>query len=374
MMNKNWFNFYPMGHGLFYAGSLLNHNYNFVYDCGSMQLSSTNIEKLTNHFFRLCPIGTLEFIAISHFHKDHINGVTNLLKSFKVKEVIAPYISNNPVVRLAIFAALMALDTEEKDDYIDQILAILIRLNESSGEWQYDEQGVRYQKRYCNSYWEFVFASKPITQKQESDFETEMKIVFSAYPDCKNVLDLIKRGHINDIRDAYKKVFGNNKLNETSLVMFHYPVEYLSMFNNVLTINPGHLEYQLKYVFPVSLLTGDAVLDNSLGSFIDGIIGDNVSIIQVPHHGSYRNWKELDKNLKRNSVIYLVPKGTKQKVYSFDKTKKAISNSDYKIVDENNGYCYWITTPIYTMYEKFIPLDNDFSITINNIYDSVFKK
>ncbi len=364
-MFKNWFNFYPVGHGLFYAGSLRNFEYHFVYDCGT-KTNKKGIDHFSNHLYKLCDNGILQFVAISHFHEDHISGLANLFKLFHIKEVIAPYISGNPILKLAVFAAMMVVD-ESKEYNIENILMILNRIIENDNEWKSDDNGVMYQKRKCHDYWNFVFASKPITNKEETDFENEMDTVFAAHPECKrSVIELIRDGHIDEIRTAYLNVFKGKGLNETSMIMLHFPTAFMDISHSVFTNNPGHLEYQIKYVFPVSLLTGDIKLDNHIASFVDGIVSDNVGIIQVPHHGSYLNWNALDTNLKRTCSVYLMPKGKKQKVANLRKTLKALSNKDYKIVDEYNGYNYWITTKSSYYYENETEEE-----TIDQIYNSV---
>ena len=91
----NIFKFRPIGQGLFYTGSLDNGAYNFVYDCGT----DSSCIYLDNEVRRFaCEVSSarnkseLDFVVISHLHKDHINGLCRLNKFFRIKQIYLPYL------------------------------------------------------------------------------------------------------------------------------------------------------------------------------------------------------------------------------------------------------------------------------------------
>lgn len=104
--------FYPVGQGLFAAGSVqywpsksqyypsINAPgqsdpapiapYLWVYDCGS----STNKRLVRNGIDKVeanCAGARLDLLTLSHFHNDHINGVVDLLKAVGAKTVMLPW-------------------------------------------------------------------------------------------------------------------------------------------------------------------------------------------------------------------------------------------------------------------------------------------
>ncbi|MBB6446710.1 MBL fold metallo-hydrolase [Bacillus benzoevorans] len=86
---------YPVGQGLFYAGKLIENGeiFNFIYDCGS----KTNKEHLMNcitEYQTFNGTNDIDMLVISHFDSDHVNGLQELAKKFKVKRVFFPYIKN----------------------------------------------------------------------------------------------------------------------------------------------------------------------------------------------------------------------------------------------------------------------------------------
>ena len=80
--------FHQVGQGLFvyeeFAGSTI------IYDCGgeNVKFVSTAID---TYFF---PNKEIDILFISHYDRDHINGIFHLLKTCKVKHVILPLVSD----------------------------------------------------------------------------------------------------------------------------------------------------------------------------------------------------------------------------------------------------------------------------------------
>ncbi len=96
-MNRDFhfaYDFFPVGQGLFAAGFLLRSGvcgFAWVYDCGTSSdraLMSRALKRLGGH---LRTHGYVDLLILSHFDHDHISGVCELLKSFKVKRLMLPY-------------------------------------------------------------------------------------------------------------------------------------------------------------------------------------------------------------------------------------------------------------------------------------------
>ena len=105
--------FYAIGQGCFYSEQIYigNEVKTIVYDCGSDNPNSPKPTRLDKEI--LTPVlPSIDYLVISHFHKDHVNGIEELKKHCNIKNVIIPKIdildiafylgSDNTVVELLI--------------------------------------------------------------------------------------------------------------------------------------------------------------------------------------------------------------------------------------------------------------------------------
>lgn len=96
MNNGFQYHFHGVGQGLFASGCLYQANspqprFLWVYDCGSSSAGKpwqAEIQKLTK--FAACK-RSIDLLTISHFDEDHILGVIDLLREFKVEALLLPY-------------------------------------------------------------------------------------------------------------------------------------------------------------------------------------------------------------------------------------------------------------------------------------------
>ena len=83
--------FYGIGQGAFYCETFENDNKKLqvIYDCGSF--NKKELYSVIESDFLDHKCDTVLFI--SHFHKDHINGIPELIKKVQLKCIIFPYLS-----------------------------------------------------------------------------------------------------------------------------------------------------------------------------------------------------------------------------------------------------------------------------------------
>jgi hypothetical protein len=90
------YHFYPVGQGLFSAGSISGHaerksRFLWVYDCGSLSSQSLidngirDLKKLARERNRI------DLLILSHFDHDHISGIVRLVNEFKIGTLMLPY-------------------------------------------------------------------------------------------------------------------------------------------------------------------------------------------------------------------------------------------------------------------------------------------
>ena len=81
--------FHSIGQGAFYTERF--DDFNFVYDCGTDTDGKKRIEKYVSNHFDMNE--EINFLFISHFHRDHINGLEYLFLNCKVKNIFIPQYS-----------------------------------------------------------------------------------------------------------------------------------------------------------------------------------------------------------------------------------------------------------------------------------------
>lgn len=86
---------HPVGQGAFYTETLhrpgMRDDKHVVYDCGVLPFSNRLVEEVGNF---LPKNSTIDILFISHFHADHVNGLKLLSKSYKIKHVVLPQIDD----------------------------------------------------------------------------------------------------------------------------------------------------------------------------------------------------------------------------------------------------------------------------------------
>jgi hypothetical protein len=344
---NNFFNFFPVGQGVFYCGLVDEGQYSFVYDCGTETLG-VNLKTYMNFLYHWNGQKQLDFVAISHFHKDHISGIKDLERLIGFKKIYLPYICDNELVRDYLIGVCFFEISEGENssildkeyEYLFETYIYLLSL--------YSREGSISAKAYQNisvHNWEFKFFNKPIPETKETQLIVEINSLLRKEGVSK-VADLFRCGKIDEIRNIYRKVFGGNNLNETSLVLLHYPVLYGTAPTTAYYPNAYGLSLNKTlnhYFYPYTLLTGDILFDASFSETIISQYPTGISgFVQVPHHGSKHNWPSLISCFKTFNC-YIVPFGTTNSYGHPDASLKgAVPPKDYFEVNEYCGFPYWI--------------------------------
>ena len=86
--------FQPVGQGAFYTEQFSKDDggvFNMVYDCGSDSLDIQSFSKVIKNSFPKEPV--IDAVFISHFDSDHINGLPELMRNYKVNKIFLPLIT-----------------------------------------------------------------------------------------------------------------------------------------------------------------------------------------------------------------------------------------------------------------------------------------
>lgn len=373
-MNK--FTFRPVGQGLFYTGSLENGTFNFVYDCGtenSQELINNEIESFAKEFSNLGnKKPELDFVVISHLHKDHYSGLYNLINKFHIKKIYLPYLNffSYDVILLHLFYDIYikngTKENSEKYSYdklqeenhnLFKLMKSLYRLSDnyaiSDNEfYESDIEKVEFVRsskinRYfdsLNDFWHFEFINKPTYKKNIEKINDQCdKLLKNS--NCNNMQEYLElqKNNIKEIAKAYHQIFGKgNAINDTSIILLHQPnYSYkdtcLCIYNKTTLINKSiDINCSGK-----TLLTGDIKFTKPISNKI--VNNDDMFVLQIPHHGSYDNWKTICDNI--HAYIYAISFGYGNR-YKHPSSKVIddlmLNNDEFYCITQNQGLIYYI--------------------------------
>ncbi|MDD4154403.1 MAG: MBL fold metallo-hydrolase [Bacilli bacterium] len=334
----NHFIFHNVGQGLFYSGHLNNNGFNFIYDCGS----DSAAKYLDNAIDNQLPSQDIDFIVISHLHKDHISGLKRLMNNYNVKKIYLPYYGsgNTSLVKLLCAAAsipdkqfikglsesevreifiveykfLYSFYDTQKNTEISEKIEFIVESDNKKSDWSspsYPEITIPYPNK-LTVYWKFIMFNRTQSQSDLHKLNSKINslITTGAY---SSIDDVISNGDIGKITQIYKSVFGANhrKQNLTSTILIHYPMVEKPPF-----LFPYPCQFLCDRIEihnrAASILTGDAEFDNILLQKMDQhLLASNCgfSIFQAPHHGAKTNWNSLTNTHKFIFSRYVVPCG-----------------------------------------------------------------
>lgn len=186
--------------------------------------------------------------------------------------------------------------------------------------------------------------NKSISVQDEKQLYIDFKNLLSLYG-AKSVRELLVSRKFNEIKKIYAKLFGDKKLNLTSMVMLHYPADYHSSYY-VLYGGVSHSSF-----LPFSLLTGDAEFDATFSSKIKVSYPKSTNpqgILQVPHHGSKKDWIRFKSYFSTFDCNIVSFGSTNMYGHPYSSISTDVFPKDYYEVTEASHFIYHITKYKYT--------------------------
>lgn len=301
--------FHSIGQGAFYTEEF--DDFRFVYDCGTDTDGKKRIEKyIKNHFKENDIINSL---FISHFHRDHINGLEYLLSKFEVEKIFIPQydVYEHVLDFMYTDGNLNSFDTKLTINPVETIKSIspqtkVILVKKYMYEDDPEERFIGYLDDgdvinsgtllySCVPNWIFI----PINydnSNRSSIFKRFLKhhnIEFNSSADFITAWNSkkIKR----EIKQAFEKLPKNQ--NENSMVVYSGP--------NSEQKYRQHMQLSLALHFPPfipfistdagCIYFGDYEVHDDAWRVTDRILNKYYSltgVIQIPHHGSSENYRD----------------------------------------------------------------------------------
>lgn len=331
-------NFLPVGQGAFYLERFetKGERINVVYDCGSLTNVKIVEKEIRSNFSKGEKI---EIVFISHVDQDHINGLEYLLKYCKVRNIVFPYTNREGKIALTVdyfcnnnnpsyddftcefinnpYNALRRYDSDarlwvvsdeydnnesnDRDYYIENEEFKIIRSGENLVEYLIDNRII------SKIEWEYIpFNFREDNRKKQFFDELDNNLRDMGLSlDQIGIYNILKQWTKPNIQkaiiDAYKKVKGS--LNTNSMVLFSGIRD-----NNIhqWRINPYDSFYYCCHKCidcydcylrkNGCLYTGDYEADGKFKwSELKNAYSrywEYIGCVQIPHHGSYRNYNQ----------------------------------------------------------------------------------
>jgi len=268
--------FYAIGQGCFYSEKLFFNNEirTIVYDCGSIQMDKLILE------ISQSGLSEIDYLVISHFHKDHINGITFLKQRCTIKNVIIPklepldvafYLGSGNTIEEILISPESFFDGSniivvnsgmgESDIKIGSNLANEITHNTCVPIFSYDSNVIWVLKFYIDS---LQLNLNALTAKQKQAYDSIISI--DNYAEKKR-----------ELIDVYKKL-SKKDINLTSMSMISAPINHY---------------WHYRHDVVISVMNGDILLDNEakIVTFTKHYSDFNnfKFDFHIPHHGSHKN-------------------------------------------------------------------------------------
>lgn len=296
----------PVGQGSFYTeihNIMAGDEHCVVFDCGTIG-GMDCLKKSVKDTFKKDQV--IDALVISHFDKDHVNGIKHLDRRCKIKSIIVPQYSNRQwfyivadfvarggrsvnmdVCNLEIFRRkgigiiqVKPMDDEDAGNSENHIIPSGTHITYTSSI-NVDGGSVK---------WVYIPINCTLG-KDIARLETKLNSVVSGFTTLpagamKNAIEK----HRKEINDAYKDVFGNS--NASSLCMYSGLDD--AKWNIPLRIYfAGDYWRRRRHRTEACLYTGDSELRNLTKlKYIERVVGtlkERIGLLQIPHHGSIEN-------------------------------------------------------------------------------------
>lgn len=331
---KGKFEFRAVGQGLFYTG-IFNDRSCFIYDCGSSNSQNHLYEQIDN--FESEFKGDVDFLVVSHMHNDHISGLPKLIEEYKVNKIYLPYlgIKNGNLTHLIIayasinsrggfdaslYNSMVKIYQDKQSTFIEQESNKPQSNKPPESKYVYLRESIPEPSLLQSSVpvWKFVLFNKRLNDKRLKELETLVQQQLDKSK-CDNIDELIKsEDGIKNVKKIYKEIVKQSQ-NISSMILVHYPLmpALAKIYNNPCNKCCFHcnkccfLYRNKKHAICdfATVLTGDAEFDDSMNKELQKVLNSHEGwVLQVPHHGSYRNWVSLDSH-RENFEHYIIPCG-----------------------------------------------------------------
>jgi len=316
---------FPVGQGGFAFERI--DDCNVIFDCGSLS-SPTRLGMYIDLLRGEYGIHKIDYLFISHFDQDHVNGIKMLLNAGI--QICASVVSNirndmryvyDVITRGAYFEIMRLLGDGE-----------IIPIAADGNQW-----GRSFKHK---DIWEWIAKS----MLHDEDFEPlKQMLLASGLDETKLTNPEYLAQHTDEINDAYKEAFKSRGPNATGLIMLSQRVKDTALVHAEITQGcrdwycPSwccrHIERDRFAYRTGCLFVGDARIKtqkeiNEINSFLNAYKSEeHLLLMQLPHHGSQYNIC-YDLHKKIISDLYFVCDSTSERIEKSQQLYDDLTHND----------------------------------------------
>lgn len=304
---------HPVGQGAFYSESFYEANGHkcrtVVYDCGSTP--KTYIEEEIDSFFSNGD--SVDILFISHFDNDHISGLEKLKKTCTIDTVVMPLLNSIQKIYMLCNGVNKTLITNPESFFANSRVVFVQPTNLDDPGAQAENRDVKYaeldesinngDRIIFEQYWVYIPCNYDYA-KRHSDLIASLRNL-----DEFRKVDFENKAQIDDIvKTADKALLGRiNKIfkdmmpdgaNRISMMLYSGPSQStkgifaqceLNLFKDSAILNKLYVGTAALYLGDTDLNQSDILeqLSNDIGQ-----LKENIVILQLPHHGSKKNFND----------------------------------------------------------------------------------
>lgn len=308
--------FMPVGQGAFYIEKFSD-DFTVVYDCGSYKSTSIVEKNIKNSIINT----KIDLLVISHYHEDHINGLEYIFKNFDVKRMLMPYMDLLEKVESYIdadkrnnsnsFYRDFCIKPEEalRNNFgkIPEITFVLPERSKESNDINMQNlehtinSGDKILYDTNNYQWVYIPFNYQNTKRTKKFKKSIENLSIDDIDDFKEYYTQNK----NDFIEIYDEIPGDKNTNSLALYSGLYSKEKTTTYSrrknfNLTQTNMSGCMYLGDYN-----TKGAYKIKNLKASY--ELYFNNISTIQIPHHGSKHNYNQ-ELNFKPN-IISIISAG-----------------------------------------------------------------
>lgn len=370
---QNHFMNYNVGQGGFYIGMIDEEGdkpFIFIYDCGTNSKKMFLQEAIgkANNRFMLKNKNVIDILVLSHFDADHINGVSDLLKTNTVKKLFIPFFHPDA---LFLFKASFLLNNVPKNQIentyfipendetnnldnnteLDDIEEPVERAEVIKGDDELFGKVSKISRANfkLKKFWKFKFKEyNDPNQKINSRFVKIIKICIDDIENGKSVAH-----NMSQLKYIFKKNFVSAKQrNNISLMLFHEPISEVTdnykiqeQIYNKSNVYSAAVKNSKNFA---TVLTGDTSFKSKKQyEQFKNWAGTKLYLLDLPHHGAINNipsnigfWNEYP--LKEMTLISNSRINNKYHPDKIIRKKAHETSKSYIECNEYYGFGYYI--------------------------------